>query len=167
MPQDPYYIGVYSLLFLGTLGVVLQLLGLVEGGLALTKDIFVQSSYITSSESVVQYAQNPNLFPSSVLVKILADFILTTLAIIAAYYAFSLGINMIGIITGKGTIVVGVDLPIVIKLVALGFIYSFIFPVFKILTLLTTLGALGYVISTFIILLAFISGWGFIASQVR
>jgi len=166
MPTDPYYVGIYSLLFLGTFGVVLQLLGLIDGGLALTKEIFVQSSYITQSSSIVEYAQNVN-FPLTILVKILADFIITTLAIIAVYYAFTLGINAIGILTGRGTVVIGVDLPLVIRLIALGFIYTFIFPILKILSLLTTLGALGYIISTFIILLAFISGWSLLASYAR
>ncbi len=166
MPYDPHTIGVYSLFFLGIFGVVLQLFGLVDGGIALTKDVFVQSTQIYSNSSAVPYVQNVK-FPSTVIVKILADFILTTLAIIAAYYAFQLGVYGIGIITGRGVMTIGIDLPIVLRLVALGFIYSFIFPVFKILGLLMTMGALGYVLSTFIILLAFVSGWGFVASYTR
>jgi len=160
--------------FLIIFGFLLQLLGIVNGPLNIANLNQMQGTLelslclpsrtipgtnITMGGQCLFQLQAPR-FPISVLSK----FLIMVVAMLSVYYGTT---AFIGLVRGATPFSMGFDLMILIKIIAIAFVYTVISPVFDIFAVFYSLGDVGKILAIFIGILYFFSAFSILYSQTQ
>jgi len=147
MANDPSTVGYQILLFLSLIGIALQIFNVIPSFFN-----FVEFNEVPSNYGI----------PSFITIPIIRDFILSVVGVLSMYY----GAKIFGIVTGQIQSI-GSDFPILFRLIALAIVYGAIVRLPSLISLLLTLGPIGYTLAMFLGILAFYSGWSILFSYSR
>lgn len=172
--MDPRHRAFNIFVFLVVFGFLLQLVGLVNGPLNISNldklqgtvkfavclpEVSLPGTNITVGKRCLFEVEAPR-FP----ITVLGGFIATVASMLAVYYGSSV---IIGLVRGATPFSMGFDVMLILKIIAISFIYTVISPVFEIFKLFYSLGAIGKILGMFIGLLYFFSAFALLYTYTQ
>lgn len=171
--MDPRYWAFNIFIFLVVFGFLLQLVGIVNGPLNISNlnelqgtvtfavcppQISLPGTNITTGGCLFE-VKAPR-FP----ITVLQGFLMTLASMLAVYYGSNI---IIGLVRGASPFSMGFDIMLMLKIVAIAFIYTVISPVFEIFKVFYALGMIGKILGIFIGLLYFFSAFALLYTYTQ